>query len=78
MAPVWERAAHSVYRMFYLYFDILILVISHLGFEGVTLVLIAWRHNITSSFCIRTRTLKILKAIELFLYKLLDFHEVHI
>ena len=33
----WERAAHSVYRMLTLY----ILVISHFGFEGGTLVMIA-------------------------------------
>ena len=39
----WERAAHSVYRMFSLYLALLIviLVISHFGFEGGTLVLIA-------------------------------------
>ena len=30
----WERAAYSVYRMFSLY----LLVISHFGFEGRTLV----------------------------------------
>ena len=41
MATFWERAAYSVYRMFSLYFDIVILVISHFGFEGGTLVLIA-------------------------------------
>ena len=41
MATVWERTAHSVYSMFSLYFDIVILVISHFGFEGETLVLIA-------------------------------------
>ena len=41
MATFWERAAHSVYRMFSLYFDIVILVISHFVFEGGTLVLIA-------------------------------------
>ena len=41
MATVWERAAHSVYRMFSVYFDIVILVISHFGFEGVNLDLIA-------------------------------------
>ena len=41
MATVWERAAHSVYSMFSFYFDIVILVISHFGFEGQTLVLIA-------------------------------------
>ena len=27
MGTVWERAAHSVHRMFYLYFDIVISVI---------------------------------------------------
>ena len=43
MATFWERAAHSVYRMFSLYLALLIviLVISHFGFEGGTLVLIA-------------------------------------
>ena len=40
-AIFWERAAHSVYCMMFLYFDIVILVISHFGFEGGTLVLIA-------------------------------------
>ena len=34
MATFWERAAHSVYRMLSLYFDLF-------GFEGGTLVLIA-------------------------------------
>ena len=38
MGTFWERAAHSVYRMFSLYFDIVILVISHFGVEGGTLV----------------------------------------
>ena len=37
MATFLERAAISVYRMFSLY----ILLISHFGFEGGTLVLIA-------------------------------------
>ena len=37
MATFWEIAAHSVYRMFF----IVILVTSHFGFEGGTLVLIA-------------------------------------
>ena len=41
MATFWERATHSVYRMFSMYFDIVILVISHFGFKGGTLVLIA-------------------------------------
>ena len=41
MATFWERAAHSLYCMFSLYFEIVILVISHFGFEGGTLVLIA-------------------------------------
>ena len=41
MATFWERAAHPVYHMFSLYIDIVILVISHFGFEGGTLVLIA-------------------------------------
>ena len=43
MATFWERAAYSFYHMFSMYFDlgILILVISHFGFEGGTLVQIA-------------------------------------
>ena len=41
MATFWERTAHSGYRIFSLYFDIEISVISHFGFEGGTLVLIA-------------------------------------
>ena len=43
MATFWLRAARSVYRMFFLYFDLLywVLTISHFGFEGGTLVLIA-------------------------------------
>ena len=41
MATFWERAAHSLYRVFSLYFDIVILGISHFDFEGGTLVLIA-------------------------------------
>ena len=42
MATFWQRAAHSFYRMFSLYFDLwYFLVISHFGFEGGTLVLIA-------------------------------------
>ena len=41
MVTFWERDAHSVYRMYSLYFNIVILVISHFGFEGGTLVLIA-------------------------------------
>ena len=42
MVTFWERAAHSVNHMFFLYFDFFgILVISHFGFEGGTLVLIA-------------------------------------
>ena len=40
MATFWERVAHLVYRMFSLHFDIIILVISHFGFEGGTSVLI--------------------------------------
>ena len=41
MATFWERAARSVYGMFSLCFDIVILVIFHFGFEGGTSVLIA-------------------------------------
>ena len=40
MATFWERAAHSVYRMCSLCFDIVILVFPHFGFEGGTLALI--------------------------------------
>ena len=40
MATFGERAAHSVYHMPSLHFDIVILVISHFGFEGGTLILI--------------------------------------
>ena len=42
MAQFWQRTAHSVYHMFSLYFGfIVILVITHFGFEGGTLLLIA-------------------------------------
>ena len=41
MATFCERAAHPVYRMFSVYFYIVILVISHFGFGGGTFVLIA-------------------------------------
>ena len=41
MATFCERAALSVYHMFSLYFDYVISVISHFGFEGGTLVLVA-------------------------------------
>ena len=41
MATFCERAAYSVYRMFSLYCDMILLVISHFNFEGRTLVLIA-------------------------------------
>ena len=41
MATFWETAAHSVYCMFSLYFDVLSLVIFHFGFDGRALVLIA-------------------------------------
>ena len=41
MATFLERAAHSVNHILPFYFDIVILVISHFGFEGGTLVLIA-------------------------------------
>ena len=40
MATFWTGAAHSFYRMFSLNHVYLYLVISHLGFEGETLVLI--------------------------------------
>ena len=42
MATFWERAAHSGYLVFSLYFDLLVLgFFSLVGFEGGTLVLIA-------------------------------------
>ena len=41
MATFWERATHSVNRVFSLYWLFVILVISHLSFDGKTLVLIA-------------------------------------
>ena len=42
MSTFWERAAHSVYRMFSLFLLLIVsLVISHFGFEGGTFVLIA-------------------------------------
>ena len=41
MATLWERAAHSVNRMLYLLCLFLAFVVSHFGFEGLTLVLIA-------------------------------------
>ena len=41
MATVWEKSAHSVNRMFSLLCLFVALVVSHLGFEGRTLVLIA-------------------------------------
>ena len=40
MVTFWENAAHFVYCRFSLYFDIVSLVISHLGFEGDNLILI--------------------------------------
>ena len=46
MATFWERAAHSVYHLFSLYF----IVISHFGFEGRTLVLIASVPGLCLSF----------------------------
>ena len=43
MTTFWERAAHSVYHIhvLFVFLLIVILVISHLSFEGGTLVLIA-------------------------------------
>ena len=41
MADFWEKAAHSVYCTFSLYFDNVIIVISRLGFEGENMILIA-------------------------------------
>ena len=53
MTTFWERAAHSVYRMFSLYCDIVITVISHFGFEGGALDLIASvpGHYLYFTFC---------------------------
>ena len=41
MATCWDRAAHSVNRIFSLLCIFVALVVSHFGFEGRTLVLIA-------------------------------------
>ena len=41
MSTFWEKVAHSVYRMFSLYFDNVILVLFHFSFEVETLVLVA-------------------------------------
>ena len=41
MATFWERAAYSFYRVFSLLCLFVALVVSHIGFEGRTLVLIA-------------------------------------
>ena len=41
MATFWERAAHSVNHMFSLLCLFVALVVSHFGFEGRNLVLIA-------------------------------------
>ena len=41
MATSWEKAAHSVNRMFSLLCLFSALIVSHFGFEGRTLVLIA-------------------------------------
>ena len=51
MATLWERAAHSVNRMFSLY--LVILAISHFGFEGGTLILIASDPDYCLSFIFR-------------------------
>ena len=40
MATFWERAAHSVYRMFSMLCIFVALVVSHFGFEDWTRVLI--------------------------------------
>ena len=50
MATFWEKAAHSVYHMFSLYFDSLY----HVGFEGGTLVLIASIPGLCLSFTLNT------------------------
>ena len=55
MATFWERAAHSVNRVFSLYFAYCFcLVISHFGFEGGTLVLIASVPGHCLSFTLHT------------------------
>ena len=41
MATFWDRATHSIKRMFSLYYDYFFLVISLFGVEGGTLVLSA-------------------------------------
>ena len=54
MATFWMRATQSVYRMFsFVFWLIVILIISHIGFEGGTLVLIASVpvHCLSFTFC---------------------------
>ena len=45
MATFWERAAHSVNHIFSLFCVFVVLVVSHLGFEGGDLVLIVPAHG---------------------------------
>ena len=56
MATIWERAAHSFYRMFSLYFDIVILVFFTFGFEGV---------RDFESDCVKSRSLLIFYFLQL-------------
>ena len=58
MATFWERAAHSVYFIFSLYFDLLLLVISHFDFEGRTLVPIASVPGHCLSFTVYKNTIQ--------------------
>ena len=41
MATFREKAVHSVYHMFFLYYCFVVYVISNFGFEGGTVVLIS-------------------------------------
>ena len=41
MDTFWEKAAHSVNRVFTLVCPLVALVVSHFGFEGRTLVMMA-------------------------------------
>ena len=41
MTTFWERAAHSVYRVFSLYFDLLLYLLLPGWFDGGTLILVA-------------------------------------
>ena len=63
MATLWERAAHSVNRVFSLLCLFVALVVSHFGFEGSTLVLIASvpGHCLPFTFCLLYSHSRLLK-----------------